>query len=314
MSAQATLAQFLPEYLSDLTVRGYSRETLRVRGDQLRIFLEYCQERSATEPSAITLAFVERYARHESSRISAQTGRRLAATTAIHRLSTLKSFLGFLVKRQAMLFNPALELQFPRTGKHLPRGVLTAREVEHMMLVPDILTPCGLRNRALLELLYSTGMRRSEVCKLNLEDMDFGGGSVFIRQAKGHRDRITPVGKRALFWLQKYLEEARPAMSDSADAALFLARRTGRITPAQVSFVVRTAREACGIKKPGAAHILRHTAATLMLENGADVRYVQQFLGHEALSSTQRYTHVAIPALKAVHAKTHPANYPERDP
>lgn len=310
---QPALSDYLPAYLSDLAERNFSGETIYGRRKEILGFLSFCTERSIVSPVEITVSFMERYAKYETSRISEATGRRLSTVTAIHSLSTIRSFLGYLVRKQAMLFNPALEVELPKMGRRLPRNVLSAIEVERMMLVPDIKDPVGLRNRAILELLYSTGMRRGELARLDLADIDFAGGTVFIRQAKGLTDRIAPAGERALLWVSKYIAEARPGLPGSEKlSALFLSAIHHRgLSAGSVSEIVSDIKTAAGIEKSGAAHMLRHTAATLMLENGADVRYVQQFLGHKELNSTQRYTHVAIRALHDVHAKTHPANFDE---
>lgn len=313
MQKPAAIAEYLAPYLDDLRQRNFSLETISGRRKEIERFLAYSGERSVLAPADLTVSFFERYSKYETSRVSETTGRKLSAVTAIHSLSTLRSFLGYLVKHRALMFNPALEVELPKMGRRLPRNVLTSIEVERMMLIPDIADPVGLRNRAILELLYSTGMRRSELARLEIGDIDFSGGTVFIKQGKGLVDRIAPAGKRALLWVEKYLNEGRPGFPASEKlTALFLAAQFHRrLSAAQISQIVSDAKQAAGIEKSGAAHMLRHTAATLMLENGADVRYVQQFLGHKELNSTQRYTHVAIRALHAVHAKTHPANFDE---
>lgn len=306
------LAELMPAYLDHLKDRNYSPGTVRGRGRELAGFLTFCIERAVSEPAQLTVSLVERYRKELARRVSDTTGKRLSPATQISRLSMLRDFMKFLVKRGELLFNPALEVELPKMGLRLPRGVLTAIEVERMLSVPDINEPAGLRNRALLELLYSTAIRRAELSALDMNDINPSAGTAFIRQGKGQIDRVVPVGERALAWLEKYGDSARPALllGRPDDGALFVSSEGTRLTPDMVSHIASQARAAAGIEKQGAAHLLRHTAATLMLENGADVRHVQQLLGHRELSSTQRYTHVAIRQLKEVHARTHPgANF-----
>lgn len=311
-----TIAGFVAPYLDELRAKGLAATTIRKRAQMLRRFVTYCNDRALDRPADLTVAFCERYARHLSTAVSAATGKRLAIVSQIDRLTTLRDFCRFLASRGVLLFNPALSVDMPKQGRVLPRGVLEAAEVERMMLVPDITDPLGLRNRAMLEVLYSTGMRRGELCALTVPDVDFPGGTIFIREGKGRVDRVVPVGRRALSWVRRYLEDVRPALagSDSNTDGLFLSIRGGPLSGVMVTQIMTAIRRAAGIKKKGAVHILRHTAATLMLENGADVRFVQQLLGHADLGTTQRYTHVAIHALRAAHARSHPVNFSESNP
>jgi integrase/recombinase XerD len=310
-----TIADFVPLYLDELRAKNYSRQTIKKRAQMLSYFVTYCAERALERPADLTVAFLERYDRHLANYVSAVTGRPLAVVTRIDRLGTLRDFCRYLVARGRLLFNPALQIELPKQGRTLPRGVLSAGEVERMLLVPDITTALGLRDRAILELLYSTGVRRAEAGALNVADVDFPGGTVFIREGKGRIDRVVPIGRRALAWLAKYLETVRPALvrAEHEDGALFLGHFGRRMSKEGLAHMVSRVKTAAGITQRGAAHLLRHTAATLMLENGADVRFVQQLLGHADLGTTQRYTHVAIRALKEAHARSHPVNFAPED-
>ncbi len=231
-------------------------------------------------------------------------------------LSTMREYFRWMTRRKYLPFNPASELEMPRVPKRLPRAVLTAEEAERILSVPDITTVVGLRDRACMEVLYSTGMRRSEVSGLKIADVEFENGTVFIEQGKGRKDRIVPIGRRALSWLRRYLDNSRPALvTDEDDGRLFLSAVCGMpFSVHAVTKMVTDYRKRAGIEKRGSSHIFRHTTATLMLENGADVRFVQEMLGHSSLSSTQIYTHVAIAKLKEVHERTHPAKDKERTP
>ena len=198
-------------------------------------------------------------------------------------------------------------MALPRLGVPLP-GVLSASEAHRVCAQPDVATPAGLRDQALLETRYSTGMRRGEVIHLSLPALDERRGLLTIRQGKGRRDRVVPIGQRALAWVARYLEEVRPRWAPTPDpATVFLTTRGHPLSPNHLSARVHAYVGAAAVGPRGASHLLRHTMATVMLEGGADIRFIQQMLGHAKLTTTQLYTHVAIPQLQAVHAVTPPA-------
>jgi integrase/recombinase XerD len=191
---------------------------------------------------------------------------------------------------------------------------MTAAEAEKVISQPDISTTLGLRDRAILELLYSTGVRRQELVGLHLRDLDIERRHLMVRHGKGKKDRLLPVSERAMAWVEKYLEEARPRLVLAHDeGVLFLGRYGMALTKQWLTCAVRRYVVASGIKKSGSCHIFRHTLATLMLENGADIRHVQLMLGHAQLTTTQIYTHVSIKALQEVHKRTHPGSRLRRD-
>jgi len=186
--------------------------------------------------------------------------------------------------------------------------VLSIAEGEQVISQPDIHDPLGLRDRAILETLYSTGVRRLELIHLKLYDLDLARGIVTIRQGKGKKDRVIPIGDRAVAWIEKYLAAARPRLVVEPDAGtLFLTADGEEIGRDHLTFMARGYIAQAKIGKTGACHLFRHTMATLMLEGGADIRFIQQMLGHAKLSSTQIYTQVSIRMLKQVHSMTHPA-------
>ncbi len=173
---------------------------------------------------------------------------------------------------------------------------------------PNVADPIGLRDRAILETLYSTGMRRLELINLKLYDLDTERGTILIRQGKGKKDRMVPIGERAIAWLDKYVREARPQIvAEPDDGTVFLTAQGEPFSRDHLTWAVRQHVVAANLGKVGACHLFRHTMATLMHEGGADIRYIQAILGHEDLKTTQIYTQVAIRALKQIHAATHPA-------
>ena len=182
------------------------------------------------------------------------------------------------------------------------------------MAEPDLGDSLGVRDRAILEVLYSTGMRRMELVGLELYSVDVERGTVMIRQGKGKKDRMVPIGERALSWIEKYVREVRPQLAmEPDDGVLFLTGDGAPITPGRLTHMVRAYVDAADIGKHGSCHLFRHTMATLMLEGGADVRFIQAMLGHARLDTTQIYTQVSIRKLKEIHSMTHPARMQRAD-
>ena len=239
------------------------------------------------------------------------TANRTAQPLSFHsqhtRLAPVRVWFRWMVRQNYLLANPASEIELPRIGYRLP-NVLSIAEAEQVISQPDIHDLLGLRDRAILETLYSTGMRRLELVHLKLYDTDLARGIVTIRQGKGKKDRVIPIGDRAVAWIEKYLADARPRLVVEPDAGtLFLTADGEEISRDHLTFMARGYIAQAKIGKMGACHLFRHTMATLMLEGGADIRFIQQMLGHAKLSSTQIYTQVSIRMLKQVHSMTHPA-------
>lgn len=219
-----------------------------------------------------------------------------------------RGFFRFLSKDGHIPANPASELEGPRVPKRLPKDVLTVAEVEAVLSQPDTALGVGVRDRAMLEVLYSTGLRRAELAHLGVHDIDPDRGTVWVREGKGRKDRIVPIGERALDWVARYQSEVRPGWVVGADdGPLFLTHLGEAFTLDHLTSVIRRYIEAANIGKSGACHLLRHTMATLMLEGGADIRHIQAILGHEKLTTTELYTRVSIQHLKAIHDASHPA-------
>jgi len=223
------------------------------------------------------------------------------------RMVSLRSFFRWATMESYLLYNPASELVLPRRPHRLPKAVLSVEEVEAVLRQPDVGTVRGLRDRAILEVLYSTGIRRMEVVGLEVFDVDHKQGLARIRHGKGKKERIVPIGGRACAWVNQYLSDSRRQLVvDPAEPSLFVSDHGRRFHPQFLSRIVRSHVERAGIEKAGSCHLFRHTVATLMLENGADIRFIQQLLGHAEISTTQIYTQVSVKALKEVHERTHP--------
>lgn len=301
------MARLHEAYLADLEVKNFSPCTLDNRRLSLVAFIRWAQERDLFRPGDVTRPIIEGYQRHMHRHRKAN-GNPLGFTTQRGRLVAIRDFFRWLCRGNHILHNPAGELEMPRNERRLPLGSLSAAEIERILALPDIATPLGLRDRAILEVLYSTAIRRMELARLQLGDVNPGRGVLLIRQGKGKKDRVVPVGERALGWLGKYLADVRPEMLlDPREQALFLSGYgDAGMSPDYLSRLVAGYVRRAGIAR-GGCHLFRHSCATLMLENGADIRLIQQMLGHANLNTTQIYTEVTIAQLRRVHAMTHPA-------
>lgn len=304
---------YLLKYHEALKVRGYSEETFIRRENDLRRFIHWCDERSLSHPNEITKPILEAYQRYLHYYRQERNGKPLSASSQNRYLSNVKQFFKWLARENHLLYNPASELEIIKPVPSLP-SVLSEAAITALMEQPDIGTASGLRDRAILELLYSTGLRRSELCRLKLGEIDLGRKTLYVRKGKGNKDRLLPIGERAAYWLRRYLHDVRDQLLLSvSEEHLFLNDYGNAFRDNKLGDKVKRYMRNAGIETPGSCHLLRHAMATHMMENGADVRFVQAMLGHADLNSTQIYTHVSIRKLQEVHAETHPAKLPSED-
>ena len=316
---------YLIDFVAHLEARHYSPHTVKNLRIDVGYFIDWCEARSIRQPIEVTRAMLEQYRQYVFHYRRKTDDQPLSFACQGRRLSAVRVFFKWLTRQHHLLYNPASELELPRPEKRLPRHILTVAEIEQVINAagsePE--SGLGMRDRAMLETLYSTGMRRAELVNLRIDDMDRERGTVMIRQGKGKKDRMIPIGVRAVAWVEKYLFDVRPdylAQTDGEDSGvLFLAKHGEAMTPKQLSYLVKKAIERAALARfvnthPNAAcHLFRHACATHMLENGADIRYIQALLGHADLSTTEVYTQVSILQLKAVHERTHPARLEKRD-
>jgi len=301
-------AALLRAFFEWMRVRGYSEATIESREVYLGFFAAWCAERAITRPKEVTKPILERYQRYLYHYRNQKTGRAMTFRSQHTRLLPLRAFFRWLAKSNYLLSNPASELELPKLEHRLPKHVLSASEADQVMNGADLKDALGVRDRAILETLYSTGIRRMEVVHLKLYDLDVERGTLVVRQGKGKKDRMVPIGERALAWIDKYVTEVRPSLLVEPDEGfLFLTHMGESFTPNRLTQLVREYVDKAAIGKRGACHLFRHTMATLMLEGGADVRFIQEMLGHAKLETTQIYTQVSIRKLKEIHTATHPA-------
>jgi integrase/recombinase XerD len=300
-------SQLLSRYFTDLLMNNWSPTTIDRRTYSIGRFILWAGERGITCVSEITRESLAAYRRQLYEHRSDRTGKPIRFATQASYLSAVYHWCDWLAQEGWLSVDPALGMQLPKEEHRLPASYLTLSEVERVIQSIELSTASGLRDRSIFETFYSTGMRRSELMKLQLDDIDSERGLVMIRQGKGRKDRAVPIGKRALQWLEKYQTDSRPQMLKQPSETLYLTTLGNTFSPGTLTQLVRLYFDANGIKRRGSCHMLRHTTATLMMEGGADLRSLQTLLGHESLNTTQIYTHVTIDRLREVHAKTHPA-------
>src|SRR5215469_6907027 len=300
------MGTLLEEFMAWMRVRNTAEYTQYHRRACVARFIRWASERGIADPMEVTRPILESYQRslyyHRQ-----KNGKPLTFRTQYSWLVPVRAWFRWLVKNNHILHNPASDLDMPKIEKRLPRAVLSEEEAERVMLQPDLHELLGLRDRAILETFYSTGIRRTELVNLKLYNLDRERGTLSIWQGKGKKDRIIPIGERAVAWVDKYLREARPQLViEPDDGTVFVSVEGGPFHPDRLSMLVREYVEQANLGKKGACHMFRHTMATLMLEGGADIRFIQEMLGHSDLQSTQVYTRVSIRQLKQIHTATHP--------
>jgi integrase/recombinase XerD len=289
------IRRFLDYVVSE---EGHSRNTLDAYGRDLKRYAAFLSEQGIAGPDQVRSQKVVEF-------LGVLKALGLEGTTLARNLSAIKRFHQYLVLEDLAKVDPTANLSSPKTSRKLP-DVLTIPEVEALLAQPSRVTPLGTRDRAILEMLYATGMRVSELCTLRLSDLFFEQG--FIRCfGKGRKERLVPVGKKAMRATREYLEETRGALSRKAlGETVFITRRGRGLSRKTVWKMLKDYTRKAGIRKSVHPHTLRHTFATHLLENGADLRAVQEMLGHVDISTTEIYTHLDQEYLREVVKSFHP--------
>jgi integrase/recombinase XerD len=296
-----------PAFFEWMRIKNYSENTIHGRQHYLGAFVSWCQDRGITQPAEVTKALLERYQRW-LYHYRKENGKALTFSSQSAHLVPVRAFFKWCAKKNHTLYNPAGELDMPKLEKRLPKHVLTASEADRVLNKANVAEALGVRDRAMMETFYSSGIRRLELSNLKLYDLDVERGTMMVRMGKGKKDRMIPIGERALAWIDRYITEVRPLLARQPDeGVLFLSNQGEAFSPNRLTQMVREYVAAAEIGKSGSCHLFRHTMATLMLEGGADIRFIQQMLGHVKLDTTQIYTQVSIRKLKEIHTLTHPA-------
>ena len=301
------LAAHAASFIAHLAARAYSQPTIEAHRWALRQFTTWAADRGPDDPARFTRADLEAYQLFLHHYRSPRGGRPLVTNTQLARLGCIRRFFAWLCRSCVIPANPAADLDLPRKqARPLPKN-LSEQEIRLLLAIPNPADPFGLRDCAILELFYATGIRRTEMANLDHGDYDPHARTLIVRKGKNGKDRMLPVGERAAAWLDRFLAESRPLFDHlPQETALFLTGYGERFTPAYLGNWIKKLLKRCGIDKPGSCHLWRHSCASDMLEGGADIRYIQEMLGHARLDTTQIYTHVSIKTLSAVHARSHP--------
>jgi integrase/recombinase XerC len=291
------------------TERNLSPHTLRSYLADVRQFRQYLEENSLVPPDALERGRLEAID-HMAVRsfLSSLYRRKVRKVTIVRKIAALRAFFNYLLREGRVRVNPAEMVQAPKAEKYLPT-FLPVEEMFSLLNLTFADDAAGSRDRAMLELFYSSGMRVSELTGLNLGDIDFGQSLVKVR-GKGKKERIVPVGEQALSSVQQYMagrnEFLQKRQASEADPPLFLSRSGRRITPRSVARIVDRYVLQSGISKKVSPHTLRHSFATHLLDAGADLRAIQELLGHANLSTTQKYTSVSVAKLMEIYDQAHP--------
>lgn len=304
---------YMQQFIEWTLVTGLSKDTAKRRRSAVKRFILWCHERDLQQPQDITKPILDRYQRYLYY-YRKTDGQPLSFGSQNSFLTPIKAFFKWLTRENYILYNPASEMELPKKSRRLPKTILHLNEIETIMQQPNLNNDEGVRDRAIMEVLYSTGIRRMEVSHLKVFDIDTKRHTLMIRDGKNGRDRLLPIGERALQWIEKYQWEIRPHYVVGNDEGyLFLTRYGERFKRGTLSARIKQYMREAGLDVKGSCHLFRHAMATHMLDNGADIRYIQSMLGHADLSTTQIYTHVSIEKLKQIHEATHPAKLKQDD-
>lgn len=298
-----SLTQCLDAFVEDCRSRDYSAGTLHGYRKDIQIFIHWAWRQGCLHPQQVTREILDTY-QHFLLNYVTRWGSPLKPLTRKTYLLRLQALLRWLNRQGILEYNLGDALSLPKKRQTLPK-VLSIAEMERLLASIDVQVPYGVRDRAILETLYSTGIRAIEAANLTPDNLDFDSGWVMIRQGKWKKDRRIPIGDVALDWLAQYLRDERPKAKRAAEySQVFLTVQSQPFTAKGISALVSRYLRQTGLRAQGGSHLIRHSMATHMLQNGADCRYIQQMLGHSDLSSTQIYVQVLDRELAAAHRDT----------
>lgn len=306
-AAPTQLEQCLAKWQQDMETRGVCRATKDSQFGHCRRFVRWCQAREVHDPAWISSGLIEDWVA-ELEHMTTRWGRPLSLSGIDGAIGCARRFLGFLADNRTVAWNPLAK----RRARPLRCGplpvVLDEAAVARLIEAPDTSDPIGVRDRAILELFYSTGIRRTELVSIRLKDLAANGQTLLVAKGKGGKPRMVPIGPQAQMWLRRYLEGVRPLLAGEQPTsdALFLTGFGDGFSAGSLGHLTRHYFDVIGLESPGGCHLLRHACATHMLDRGADLRVIQELLGHSCLETTAIYTHVSTARLLQVHAACHP--------
>ena len=306
MPTSTDIESLLSEFESHLKIRNLKPKTIADALWHLRRFFDYLETQGICRIARITKEIITAYRIEQYERVN-QNGNPNSIRYQNLILRPVKQFTAFLKEKEYILSDPGKDIEYAREPLTLPRSILNPSETRNLLNTPDVNSILGYRDRTMLEVLYSTGIRKSELENLTVMDVDYHDGFLRINKGKGGKDRVVPLGKIACRFLENYIKSVRPELvKDPHNDHLFLSVRGNRINQNMVWRIIKKYAKQADIKKNIHCHTMRHTCATSMLKNKANIRAIQELLGHKSLVSTQVYTHVSISDLKEIHARCHP--------
>lgn len=295
---------WVERFASYMQKKNFSERTVKDYSCQLRFFFQYLAGQKIEQISQVTKEVLSEYRNYLY--YYERKGRKLSFDTQRSKLTTVKSFFRYLSKEDYLPYDPSSGLELPKRKKLLPRGIMSARQMEKVLEIPEDGNPLNLRDKAILEILYGTGIRNSEIRSISIFDIDVANQQLRLR-GKGKKERIVPLGECASYYAGRYLAEGRPKLSnDPACILLFVSKNGKKITSANLIWIVRKYVKKAKLSKEITPHSFRHTCASHMLKGKADLRHIQEMLGHSSVETTQIYTKVELSNLKEVHRRCHP--------
>ncbi len=304
------IQQLIETYTKALKIRNLARLTIAGNSRYLNKFFEYLEKRHGiTDIDKVTKEAIYEYQIYQYERIN-RVGKPNTVAEQNNALKPVKQFFKYMKETDHITSDPASAITYAREPKRLPRGILSRSEARKILHAPDLKTATGYRDRTIMELLYTSGIRKGEVTNLLLSDVDYDDGLIRINRGKGSKDRYVPIGKIAARYLANYIKTVRTEfIKYPHDDHVFLSLRGSRLSGNTIWSLVKKYTKQARIRKNVHPHTFRHSCATSMLKNRADIRSIQELLGHESLSSTQVYTRITITDLKEVHTRCHPREH-----
>ena len=294
-------------YLELCLAKGQSSDTVRNKKGGLKKLFLWCVTRNITRIEQIDLDLMDDYAAYLNSYRKALDNEPLSPAQKRNLLTYVKTFIKYMFVKKLLPTNTLDGIELPSKGEQIPKALYTVDEIEVILEQPLLFGAKGLRDRAILECFFATGIRRGELVKLNVDDIDFNGKMVRVH-GKGKKERLVPISLRGCEWLAFFLGKIRPMFAFiGSGKALFLANNGKRYVPGKLSYMASQYVKLAGFDRKGACHLFRHNTATTMLDNGADLRHIQEMLGHASILTTQIYTHVSRKKLTQVYNDTHPS-------
>lgn len=306
------------KYKEYMVSMNFAASSIKRVDTYMKYFVEFLAKNMVNDIGQVTVDTISKYQMHLYNNPGIK-GRVLGINSQRDILVGLRSFFRFLLKKGYLMYDPANALEIPKCPDRLPRGIMTKKEINRILSQPDVETPHGLRDKAMLELFYSCGIRYGELKNLRMMDIDLSNREVRINNGKGGKDRVVPAGEIACKYVEEYLRSARPALVKEAESwikekldtdILFVNRNGKKYDHSSINRNIRMYVAKAKVRKHISSHCFRHTCATHMLKSGANIRHVQEMLGHGSLSTTQIYTRVEVGDLKRVHRKCHPREQP----